>query len=715
METGTASVHDWLPKSKPSRIAYDRFVASFGEDQFLLLSWENATLKDDRLGIVRDRLLVADSENGQRLFNEIETTATLLERLKSQPISLDDREARERLKGIAIGDKGTACIIIELSSAGVLASAKTIDLIVDVTRQVTNLPRGKIRLVGTLSDEVAVDRAADRSLRWLVPPSTVAAVLVAVLALRKVRECVVVFLLAGIGQILTTSIFYFTGGKFSSVLIVLPTLVFMLCLSSAIHLINYYHDVMEKPTEHAGTKALLLGLRPTLLASLTTVLGMSSLTISQLEPIRQFGAYAACCLLFATMLLLALFPNITRWVLSPSKRMRLSDSAGHSSRLIQRLRWLSGIVNRYAVTITISGVALLGLAVYGLTNLKTSTKLDRMFPGDSPTVQSMRWMEQNLGPIISIEVVLEFDRVDGNLVQRVQWIKDLEKQLRDLPEVSATLSAGTFLPSPPQESGFRGTTKRAVYSSRLREQLPVLQAQGWIASEDAVQRWRVTCKTSALQETEYDHYARVIGQQAHKALESLGDASTRPDRVEVTGLSPVIQEAQVMLLSDLGRSFLMAFVLITPVMMLICRSVIIGGLMMLPNVLPIALTFGAMGWFDVRLEIAGILTASIALGIAVDDTLHFVSWYFRARRNGLSAAEATMFGYERCAVAMFETTIICCSAMLPFLFADFLPTRNFAMLMIVMLTLAIVGDMLFLPALLAVHDRIFNRTDQLGN
>jgi len=107
-----------------------------------------------------------------------------------------------------------------------------------------------------------------------------------------------------------------------------------------------------------------------------------------------------------------------------------------------------------------------------------------------------------------------------------------------------------------------------------------------------------------------------------------------------------------------------------------------------------------MGWLGLSLDIAGILTASVALGIAVDDTLHFVSWYKRELDAGLSRLEAVKQTYVACGNAMLHTTIISCSAMIPFMFSEFIPTGQFAKLMVVMLVGAIVGDLVMLPALL---------------
>ena len=155
------------------------------------------------------------------------------------------------------------------------------------------------------------------------------------------------------------------------------------------------------------------------------------------------------------------------------------------------------------------------------------------------------------------------------------------------------------------------------------------------------------------------------------------------------------------MLTDLVKSFLMAFVWITPIMMLVLRGVVSGLLGMLPNVAPVILVCGLMGWLGTPLDIASILTVSIALGIAVDDTLHFLTWFVRSKRVGASHADAVCDSIDRCGSAMVQTTMICCSAMLVFCPTEFLPTGKFAILISLMLIAAVAGDLVLLPAFLA--------------
>ncbi len=130
------------------------------------------------------------------------------------------------------------------------------------------------------------------------------------------------------------------------------------------------------------------------------------------------------------------------------------------------------------------------------------------------------------------------------------------------------------------------------------------------------------------------------------------------------------------------------------------RSVRLGILSTLPNFFPIILVFGGLGWLGQPVDIGTMMTASIGLGIAVDDTVHFLTWFKRSIDQGLSRREAVCNAYARCGTAIIRTTIICGAAMILFAFSSFGPARQFGNTICWLLGAALVGDLLLLPALL---------------
>ncbi len=183
--------------------------------------------------------------------------------------------------------------------------------------------------------------------------------------------------------------------------------------------------------------------------------------------------------------------------------------------------------------------------------------------------------------------------------------------------------------------------------------------------------------------------------------------------VVYTGIVPIVYKSQRALLSSLVQSIGLAFVMIAAVMMILLRdwrrpigprntlNVSAGLVSMLPNVFPVVLIFGLMGHFGMLVDIGSMMTASVAMGVAVDDTIHFLTWFRAGLREGLTRRQAIHKAYSRCASAMIQTTLIGGLGLAVFAFSTFTPTQTFGTLMLTLLCAALVGDLVFLPALLA--------------
>jgi uncharacterized protein len=197
------------------------------------------------------------------------------------------------------------------------------------------------------------------------------------------------------------------------------------------------------------------------------------------------------------------------------------------------------------------------------------------------------------------------------------------------------------------------------------------------------------------------------------------ELSTRAGEMDVvyTGIVPVVYKAQRTLLESLIQSVAWAFVLIAIVMACllspgknffdalrprnILQAVGCGAISMIPNVFPVVIIFGFMGHCRTLVDIGSMMTASVAMGVAVDDTIHFLTWFRDGLRRGLDRRDAIFVAYKHVAPAMTQTTIIGGIGLSVFALSTFTPTQRFGTLMLALLAAALVGDLIFLPALLA--------------
>jgi uncharacterized protein len=193
-----------------------------------------------------------------------------------------------------------------------------------------------------------------------------------------------------------------------------------------------------------------------------------------------------------------------------------------------------------------------------------------------------------------------------------------------------------------------------------------------------------------------------IAVESSSAVMELAESDNpRPIRSIYTGIVPLVYKTQRQLLMSLKDSILWATLLIACIMSIVLRSAVAGLAVMLPNVFPIVVIFGALGWVGIKVDIGIMMCASIALGIALDGSIHFLTCFRRASSEGSDRVQAIMLAYERCTMAMVQTTLIGGLGLAVFALSGFTPTQQFGYLMISMLTAALVGDLLLLPAILA--------------
>lgn len=184
-----------------------------------------------------------------------------------------------------------------------------------------------------------------------------------------------------------------------------------------------------------------------------------------------------------------------------------------------------------------------------------------------------------------------------------------------------------------------------------------------------------------------------------------------------TGVIPVVYKAQRTLLTSLADSIALAFVLIAIVMVILLNpgngpaqwiqpknlayGLAAGAVAMIPNIFPVVLVFGLMCHFGLEIDIGTMMTASVAMGVAVDDTIHYLSWFRENLDRGKTRVEAVIETYRRVGPAMTQTTIVGGLGLFVFALSTFTPTQRFGTLMLVMLFAALIGDLILLPALLS--------------
>lgn len=691
---------DWVPAAFPARRDYARFTADFGSGDMVVASWPECTLDAsvaDRFAARATGPAAPRDAAGRPWFDSVTTGRAALERLVAPPLALDHAEAVDRLRGVVVGPDGErTCVIVGFTPAGLADRRRSVAWIRDTLHDMAGVAADDLHLGGTVIDNVAVDAASGESLQVYGGPAAAIIFVLTWLALRSLRYAIVVFLLALTCVGISFASLAAWGDRMNPVLIVMPLLVLTLGVSGGIHLVNYLVEEYRRgPARGAAWRAVRVAWLPCSLSAGTTAVGLGSLVVSELEPIRTFGFHAAVGVLGTLVVLFLVLPGIfARWPI----RRRLDVAAGPGPAE----PWARATTGHAAAITSVAIMALAGAGL-GVPGIRTSVGIDTLFTPASRLIRDYAWLEREIGPLVPVEVIVRFAGDSGlRAAERLDVVSAVGAALRGLPPVAGVTSAALFVPDMADASGARAAARKAVIARKLEASLAQLADMRLVRMEGDDQLWRITARVSALAGLDYGGLLADVRGAVEPVVARHGGGG-RGITAAYTGAMPLINAIQNTLLRDLFSSFLSALGVITVVMMVVEGGVMAGLMAMIPNLFPMVLLFGILGWTRAALDIGSVMTASVALGMAVDGTFHFLTFFRRALRGRDGRAAAVRDAYRHSAGALVQSALVCGIGILAFAASPFAPTRRFAWMLSLLVFAALVGDLVVLPALLTTR------------
>jgi hypothetical protein len=314
----------------------------------------------------------------------------------------------------------------------------------------------------------------------------------------------------------------------------------------------------------------------------------------------------------------------------------------------------------------------------------------------------------------------------------MELVGTIQEQIGQLDEVGSSLSTVTFGRSldvggsgegmggaAARAFGLGARTRRSVLNRRLMAHRDEFLAGDYLReaqpldgdAEMQEELWRISARVSATKEVDYALFKKDLQKKIDPILAQLRENGVEGVAVDYTGLVPLVYKAQHSLLDGLKIGFIWDFAIIVAVMILLCRAASAGLVLLLPAAFPAVMVFGGMGWGNsllksldagsLLIDIGTVMAPSVALGVTVDDVVHFMLWFRRGIADGLDRKQATMLAYKGCARAMYQSWGVIGIGLSVFSLSPFGPTQRFGYMMLSMLTIALVGNLVLLPALLS--------------
>lgn len=701
-QTNSNQVRDWLPESFPETKALFWFGKHFGSDELLMISWPGCDLDDPRLKELGEKLTQPPPGERRPFFRRVFTGPEVLDSLVGPPLELPRAEAIERLQGWLIGPDGrTTCAVAMVSEAGMEDRHAAVDWAYAAAAECCDLKHAEIFVAGSTADSVAIDRTSERFLGLFNTSAFVIAFLLLWRFFGSLWLSLLVFIMAVVAEQFALATVFYTGSRMDSVMLTMASLVFVLSVSAAVHMVNYYGDaIREVGVSDAPSTAAAHAVLPCALAACTTALGLGSLAISKMVPIAKFGFYSAIAVIGSVVILFLLLPSaLKQW----PPRTWAAQFSHRSKAASARWNWLLSAVGHNRRWIVGATVVVLAAAGMGIPRINTAIGLHDLFRSDAKIIQDYKWLETNIGPLVPLETIVRFPEVDRDaMLDRMLFVEAIRGQLDAMSEVGASMSAATFAPTLPRRGwvGLANATRKIVLQRKFARHREAFIEAGYLREADEGELWRISLRVPATRDIELGAFLAELPKRVEPLLKQDLTGPLAGASAVYSGGVPLVHKAQAQLLEDLIDSFFLAFGLVGVTMIVLLRSVAAGMLTMIPNLFPSLVIFGSMGWLGFDVEIGSMLTASTALGIAVDDTLHFIIWFRRGLARGYSRAHAVGHAYRRCGTAMLQTSSVCGFGLLVFVLSPFIPSARFALLMFLMLGTAVVGDLIVLPAIL---------------
>ena len=741
-------VKGWLPAEYQETQTYRFFRQNFQGEEFILVSWEGCTMADPRLEILARKLLPPPEEASRierpLYFKTAQTGPRAVARMCQEPLNLEREEAISRLTGAIIGpppagiaagaagddlDLRKTCLVLTLADMARTNLHGAIDEIRKVATEECGIPDSAIHMGGPPVDNVSIDKAGQTSVTILFGLSLVVGFFVSWFSLKS-KTLVAMVIASGVYSMFASlALVWYSGYPVDAILLTMPSLVYVATTSGAIHLANYYRDQLAETgvQEGAAGRAVHHALLPLSLATGTTAIGLATLAVSELVPIRMFGIFSAAGVLVSFIILVTFMPAALE-LFPPKLRVgKLADDEQVDGwKPIESSRWwaVGEWITRHHALATAACLLVMAAIGYGMTRVESSVQLMRLFSRKAQIRTDYAWLESHLGPLVPMEILVRIDeKCPLNFLERMELVDEIQREIGALGEVGSSLSTVTFGRSLDMASGGEGlraklarsTLNKSLMRHRddflagdyLRE-TSVTAADG---SRHSQELWRISARVSAIQEVDYALFKADLQKKIDPVLARLDSEGVDGVTVNYTGLVPLVYKAQHSLLENLKIGFVFDFAIIVAVMIVLCRAFSAGLVLLLPAAFPAILVFGGLGWANalskwfqtgnVFIDIGSVMAPSVALGVTVDDVVHFMLWFRRGIADGLDRRQATMLAYKGCARAMYQSWGVIGIGLSVFSLSPFGPTQRFGHMMLAMLTIALVGNLVLMPALLS--------------
>jgi hypothetical protein len=540
---------------------------------------------------------------------------------------------------------------------------------------------------------------------------------------KEIRWVFLPLFISTVSIVITGGLFGAIGWEITVVSSNFISLQLIMNMSLVVHLIIKYKELLTlHPTATQKllvTNTALSMVKPSFFVVITTIAGFSSLVFSNILPIIHFGWMMSIGIVISLIITFLLFPIVLSFM-NKSKEDRFAKTD------VPFTSYIANIAFNYKKTILFITVIVILFSITGAMKLRVENSFIDYFKKETQIYQGMKLIDQKLGGTTPLDVVLTFkensDEVESVEVKedtlldsfedefaltkddkekywftasKLEKIKKIHSYLDSLEPIGKVLSLATLVEV--GKSLNDGKELDGVTLALLNKELPAKYKQVILSPYVSIQNNMARISTRVIDSQEGLQREQLI-QKINKDISQIINPKTEEFRISnlLVMYNNMLQSLFDSQINTIGLTVLILFIMF----LILFKNIKIAMVAIIANIIPVGVIFGFMGWMDIPLDMMTITIAAISIGIAVDDTIHYIHRYKLELQQTGSLKQAVINGHKSIGRAMFYTSTIIMIGFSILVLSNFVPTIYFGLLTMIAMFMAIVADLLLLPVLL---------------
>lgn len=715
----------FFSEKDPETHYFEEHRARFTTDNdFIFVAFVNepSIFEHDFLTQVRD---FVDEISEDSLVENVQCITHLEEYVKapfsaaviSRPyLNVDDPSKYERdsirifshpeISNIFIDQKSTA-VLVNIRHRSYLSKEKCDLLVKSINKTLDKYDFQEVKMAGrAIGMNYYVNQMFDETLLFIAL-SMVLVLVFLIFAFRSVWGVLVPLSIVGMSMLWIVGFMGAVGQPINLILTTLPSIIFVVAMSDVMHLVSKYLEELRNAPEgtdvkkakiNAVKKAYVEVGKATLLTSLTTAAGFLTLMMIDMEPVKDFGSYTAIGVLLAFVLAYSMLPALLVLTKTPKVSAKKTTKTIWYRVLHPSFLWM--VRNKMALMIGFS--ALLIVSIFGATKVIPDYYLLEDLKEDNEMRQTYQYFDDNFMGLRPFEMAIEVKDPEKTIYdyEVLQEINKVDEYLHDQYEIKSTFSIVEILKIA-NRTNHGGQKKYYKFPTQEESEKYIKNLQKFDKSGALAAFVDSTAKYGRISSSIGDRGMLAIAEY-NEDLNKFLENEINQDLVsfKLTGTGHLLDRNMSKLSRSLFSGLALAVGIVSLLMGLLYRSFKMVIIALIPNVLPLLMLAAILGFAGIELKVSTALVFTISFGIAVDDTIHFMSKLKIELNKGKSLMVAMRRTFLSTGRAIVLTTLILIGGFLMLLFSDFLGTFFIGLLISCTLIFALIADLFFLPVLL---------------